>query len=219
MAKKRRRRREQPQPSSELENQLLGLKTVLDSTNTAAHPELLTLQARAHLLEGSLPQALALFEQALALNPSSAELQLNTGAARLANNDSAGSLQLLQPLYARLEELEEPALRSSVRNNLILAQLAAGETPQAAELLRRWLEVDADAVDGCSWLEQAEALREQGDAEGARILLNQLAEAGTAAHRKAALPLLAAILDDQGACREAALLYRELLRPTLTAPA
>jgi tetratricopeptide (TPR) repeat protein len=182
------------------------------------HPQLLALQAKLQLLAGELLKARAFFEQALELDASCARLRLNTGAARLAMGDVEAALDLLRPLSAEMDALEACGGAASYWNNLARAELAADNVGRATAPLRQWLTHVPPATDCLEpWLEEAQALRQSGRAETAMRLLQVLADAGTPDQRRVVLPELAELLEASGSFREAALLYRELLRPGLAA--
>ncbi len=180
------------------------------------HPQLLALQAKLNLLAGDLLKARTLFEQALELDASCPRLRLNTGAARLATGDAGAALELLRPLSHDLDALEAWGGVSSYLNNLTRAELVADNTGRAIAALRQWFTHTAQPMRTIEpWLEQAQSLRHSGRSEAARCLLETLADLGTPEQRCSVLPELADLLEASGSFREAALLYRELLRPGL----
>ena len=181
------------------------------------HPQLLALMAKLHLVAGNLGQARACFEQALSLDQGCVRLRLNTGAARLAVGEPSAALQLLRPLANELEALEALGACVSFWNNLTRAELAADQAHRAAEALGQWLAQAPHTLELESWLEQAQLLQQEGRCETAQALLRALADGGTAEQRRLVLPELAELLEAVGAFRDAALLYRELLRPGLAA--
>lgn len=182
-----------------------------------SHPQLLALEAKLQLLSGELEQALACFEQALSLDSSCVRLQLNTAAARLAAGDAGGALALLRPLAAELEALEALGACGSYWNNLTRAELAADQDERAVAALQQWLTHAPHTLVLGPWIEQAQALRQGGQPELALAILQALAEGGSVEQRCEVLPELAEQLEAAGAFREAALVYRELLRPELAA--
>jgi len=181
------------------------------------HPQLLALMAKLQLLAGQLDEAREGFEQALNLDQNCVRLRLNTGAVRLAVGDPSAALQLLRPLANELEALEAMGACGSFWNNLTRAELAADQDHRAAEALRLWLAQAPHTFELETWLEQAQLLQEEGQCEAAQVLLQALADGGTAEQRRLVLPVLAELLEAAGAFRDAALLYRELLRPGLAA--
>jgi hypothetical protein len=219
-----------PFPEVELLRQLRALEEELSTQNrhevAAAlcvleeqwgqpHPQLFALTAKLSLLEGELEQARSCFEQALSLEQGCVRLRLNTGAARLATGDVIAALEVLRPLTSELEALESLGGSSSFWNNLIRAELAADQPERAATALEQWLAYAPHTLDLEPWLEQAEALQKTGKGQSALSLLRAIAEHGTPEQRRAVLPELANVFEGAGDFREAALLYRELLRPSL----
>ena len=219
-------------PEAELLRQLAALEEELSEHNrqevTAAlellqeqwgqpHPRLLALQAKLRLLDGELAAARIGFEQALALDGSCLRLRLNTGAARLADGDAQAALELLRPLVTELEGLEALGAAGSFWNNLTRAELAADQRERSAAALQQWLQLAPHTLEIEAWLEQAQALDQSGRSEVALALLQVLADGSSREQRRMVLPVLAELLEAAGAFREAALLYRELLRPELAA--
>lgn len=190
---------------------------VLEEQWGQPHVQLLALRAKLHLLAGAVQEARACFEQALDLDQTCARLRFNTGAARLADGDAEAALELLRPLAEELEALEARGAVGSFWNNLVRAELAADQAEQAAVALQQWLVHAPHTLDLEEWTEQARALYQAGNSQTALLLLQSLAERGSAEQRLAVLPELAECLEAAGAFREAALLYRELLRPGLSA--
>jgi tetratricopeptide (TPR) repeat protein len=181
------------------------------------HPQLLALEAKLQLLEGELEEARSCFEQALALDGGCVRLRLNTGAARLADGDVPAALELLRPLTNEIEALAARGALSSFWNNLARAELAAGQSELAAAALQQWLHHAPHTLELECWLEQAQALHQAGRGDAALLLLKALADGGTPEQRRQVLPELAMHLEAASAFREAALVYRELLRPELAA--
>jgi tetratricopeptide (TPR) repeat protein len=181
------------------------------------HPQLLALEAKLHLLEGALGKARDCFEQALALGGQCVRLRLNTGAARLADGDVPAALELLRPLTNELPALEVRGALGSFWNNLTRAELAAEQSERAAAAVQQWLHHAPHTLELEAWLEQAQALHQAGRGDAALVLLQALADGGTPEQRRQVLPELATLLEAAGSFREAAMVYRELLRPGLAA--
>ena len=182
-----------------------------------SHPQLLSLSAKIQLVEGNLAAARACFEKALALDSSCVRLRLNTGAARLADGDALAALELLRPMVEDLEAIEAWAATGSFWNNLIRAELAADQSDNAAAALQQWLHHAPHTFELETWLEQAQDLQKTGRSDEALVILQVLAVGSSLEHRRLVLPELAELLEAAGDFREAALLYRELLRPELAA--
>lgn len=189
---------------------------VLEEQWGQPHPRLLALQAKRYLVAGALQDARSCFEQALELDPECVRLRLNTGAARLAAGDAEAALDLLRPLVEQRDALDAWGAAGSFWNNLVRAELAADQVEQAAAALQQWLSQTPHTLELEAWLEQARLLHQEGNRQAARALLQALADGGTAEQRRAVLPELAEQLEAAGAFRDAALLYRELLRPELS---
>jgi tetratricopeptide (TPR) repeat protein len=180
-----------------------------------AHPQVLALRAKLHLLEGELAEAHACFEQAHALDGTCPRLRMNTGAARLALGDAAAALELLRPLAGELEVLARYGAVTSLWNNLAQAEFQAGDPDGALACLRALLDLDPAVVDLELWLEQANIWIASGQTSAAKTFLQLLRPQLSTDQLTLLLPPLAERLEAEGAYREAALLYRELLRPSL----
>ncbi|MBV2350363.1 hypothetical protein KUL97_01430 [Synechococcus sp. HK05] len=201
----------QPHTSAEAEAALAELSERWAQPNDA----LLAAQAKAALLQGKIEIALEHFEQALELNPHSVQHRLNAASAHLASGRHQMCLALLEPLAAQEAVLRELGILSSFRNNWILAQLADGNVEAANEALAQWLRDEPASVNLATWIEQAKQLIADQHLRQAKQLLSTLAEGANAEQRRMVLPPLAELLDELGEHRDAALLYRELLRQEL----
>jgi tetratricopeptide (TPR) repeat protein len=175
--------------------------------------QLLGLLAKTHLLQAKLEAALACFHQALELAPADPNLLVNTGAARLACGDCSGALSLLRPLAAQRHTLEDPRLLKALLRNLALAELEAGRVAQAALLRAELAGLAPDELPLEDWLEDVRQWLETGCRQEAKSLLVAL----RAVHPRqpAVLELLAHTYEALGDFRDAALVYRDLLRPRL----
>jgi tetratricopeptide (TPR) repeat protein len=217
-------------PESELLRQLAALdeELTLDSFQEVAaaldllqeqwgepHGQLLGLQAKLQLLLGDLEAARQLLERALVLDSSCIRLRMNAGAARLASGDARGAVELLRPLIDEHQALETLQALGSFWNNLAQAELQLGEMDRLVEALQAWLAQDPLSVDATLWRDRAQQLYQAGDHNAASRILRTLAEQGGPEQRRAVLADLAELLEAGGRYRDAALLYRELLRPAL----
>jgi tetratricopeptide (TPR) repeat protein len=175
--------------------------------------QLLALLAKTHLLQANLKAALACFHQALELAPADPSLLVNTGAARLACGDCSGALALLRPLAAQRHTLEDPRLLKALLRNMALAELEAGRVAQAALLRAELAGLAPDELPLEDWLEDVRQWLETGCRQEAKSLLLAL----RAVHplQPAVLELLAYTHEALGDFRDAALVYRDLLRPRL----
>ena len=181
----------------------------------APHAQLLGLKAKIKLILGDFESAKDLFEQALSLDPSCVRLRFNTGSARFACGDSELALELLRPLLQEQKALAHIDALSSFWNNLIQAELTVGELQRAISGLCCWLDQCGSVVDPEPWREIAQQLLASDDHYSAQLILQTFAEHGSHDQRRAVLPDLAELLERTGEFRQAALLYRELLRPGL----
>jgi predicted Zn-dependent protease len=179
-------------------------------------PELLGLRAKTLILSNQLGHALAVFEQALALAPEQAALQINVGAARLATGDANGAWQLLSQLHQRgIDELEL-RLQEAVLRNLIKALELCAERRSPVNL---WLELLQRSPDSqplelwLEWAQQAQAAAVNHDPVELETFLRALWQQFPA--ERQAGQLLAELLEQQGEYQQAALIYRDLLRPQL----
>ena len=179
------------------------------------HGQLLGLQAKLQLLLGDLEAARQLLERALALDSSCIRLRMNAAAARLASGDARGAVELLRPLIHEQHALETLNALGSFWNNLAQAHLHLGEIDRLVEVLQSWLAQEPSSVDTTLWRERAQQLHQAGDHNAASQILSTLAEKGEPEQRRAVLADLADLLEASGRFRDAALLYRELLRPAL----
>lgn len=213
---------------AELEQHLLALEQDLSAANAATvHALLLELQAKSQedcvpllallaktqLLQGELEAAHALFQQALALAPHDPKLIVNTGASCLANGDRTMALQLLRPLAFRRHTLSDSRVLQSLLSNLALAELEAGQVAEASSLRSELAGLAPDRLPVQEWLDDARLWAEAGHRDEAKRLLTAL-RAVHPSHR-GVLELLAQLLEELGEFRDAALVYRDLLRPTL----
>jgi tetratricopeptide (TPR) repeat protein len=218
-------------PAMELERQLAALQDSLTPHNVVEaaaalgdleqrwgqpHAGLSGLRARLALLEGDLAQALSHYERALELEPSDVRLLLNTGAARLAMGDAAGAADLLRPLAAGADGLADADQRRALWKNLARVEYELGEPMAAVQALLQLLALAPEALELESWLEVSRGWIAAGEAEAALQLLEALCPLVDAPAML--LPLLAEALEALGRYREAALVYRDLLRPALQQP-
>lgn len=178
-------------------------------------PQLLSLKARVFLYQGNLLEAHASYEKAFEVNPDCLRLRLNTAAARLANDNPTGALVLLRPLLADLVAVDQIDAVATLFSNLALAELAAGETDRLGMALRQWHENSPSSFIFSDWLEQARLTMESGRIDLSYTICCVLVDIATPERRREVLPVLAEVLEHTGDFREAALLYRELLRPEL----
>ena len=195
---------------------IAGLKALAEGHGQQLPVAGLALLGKAQMLLGKTADGLQSFEAGLALAPEQADLQINTGAARLANGDVHGALTLLRGMWKKGLEALDPATQLALLRNLAAAEAKAGNVAAALQLRRRWLELDAQAVPLNRWLGWAQAgLNGTEKGAPARAAALELLQAlqQRAPEERSVLQALADALEDQGDYREAALLYRQLLRP------
>jgi tetratricopeptide (TPR) repeat protein len=184
------------------------------------HGQLLGLQAKLNVLLGEVAAARDLFEEALALESGCERLMVNTGAARLLCGDASGAAALLRAIAQSPEQVQRLQARgsaSSLWSNLAQAECELGENAAALEALAQRFSLGPIGDDWARWLDVAEQWLRLGDRPHARLLIDLLIREATPDQRRAVLPLLAELLELEGEFREAALIYRELLRPSLAA--
>ena len=174
-----------------------------------------SLRGKAHLLLGEQEDAWRAFAAARAADPKSPQHALNLAASLLTQKKHQEALDLLRPLHqlglaALPRELREPLLR-----NLATAEMQVGQSLAALQLRRQWLQLNPDAVTQKRWLQWARVGLEQERGHPCRLeglaLLQDL-------HRlkpeeRSVKEALADALESEGEYRQAALLYRDLLRP------
>ena len=168
------------------------------------------------MMLGQKIDALQSFEAALKTAPTQIELQINTGAARMANDDVPGAIALLRGVWQEGWESLEPSHQRALLRNLSAAEAKAGNDSASLQLRLKWFQIDAEAVPQerwLAWVQQGLQGTEKGAPlrEAALALLQALQQADSS--DRTLMQLLADALEDQGDYRDAATLYRQLLRP------
>lgn len=179
-----------------------------------ADAQLLSLLAKTHLLEGELEEALANFRHAVQLEPTNVRHCLNCGGAFLACGDFNAALKMLRPLLREVGAMSDPALFRALLQNLSTAELEGGHIQAGARLRADLAGLDPDAIPLHDWLEDARqwiAAGWRAEAKGLLVALRALFP-----RDPSLLRLLAETLEASGDYRDAALVYRDLLRPSLT---
>ena len=179
-------------------------------------PQLLALLAKTHVLEGDLALALPYFQAALELDPEDVRLAVNCGGALLACGDHAEALRLLRPLARQAGTIDDPAVLRVVLVNLSAAELEAGNVRDAARWRAELAGLSPDDVPVDDWVEDACSWVEAGLGEEAKGLL--IALRAIYPRHVPLLQLLAETFERCGEFRDAALVYRDLLRPALSGP-
>ena len=164
---------------------------------------------------GKPADSLKSFEAALVKDPQSLDLQINVGAAHLANQNGDAALEFLRGVWtAGLDQIDEKS-RSALFRNLSSAEGKAGRPLVSLQLHRSWLAQLPDSVPIERALKCATQGLKLGENDGliqkeALQLLREL----RAVHpsESQVIQALADGLESVGDYREAALLYRELLK-------
>lgn len=195
---------------------IAGLKALADAAGGQLPASGLALLGKAQMLLGQPADGLQSFKAALAAAPNDVELQINTGAARLANGDAQGALVLLRRVWQQGLDALQPSSQQALLRNLSAAEAKAGYLAGALQLRLKWFQRDPQAVPMQRWLTWAQQGLEGTDKassvrQAAMALLTALQQA--APEERSLVQALADALEDQGDYREAALLYRQLLRP------
>lgn len=195
---------------------MAGLKALAEGHGSSLPASGLALLGKAQMLLGQVADGGQSFEAALAAAPREVELQINTGAARLANGDVEGALTLLRGVWQQGIDSLEAANQQALLRNLSAAEAKAGYLAGALQLRLKWFQRDRQAVPMQRWLGWAQqglagTEKESSVRQAALALLKAVQQA--APNDQALAQQLADALEDQGDYREAALLYRQLLRP------
>ena len=195
---------------------MAGLKALADAAGGHLPPSGLALLGKAQMLLGKPADGLQSFEAALAAAPADPELQINTGAARLATGDAQGALALLRGVWQQGFDALQPSSQQALLRNLSAAEAKAGYRAGALQLRLKWFQRNPEAVPLQRWLSWAKQGLEGTEKaspvrQAALALLTALQQA--APQDRNLVQALADALEDQGDYREAALLYRQLLRP------
>ena len=194
---------------------MAGLKALADQTKGQLPASGLALLGKTQMVLGKPADSLKSFEAALVKDPQSLDLQINVGAAHLANQNVDAALEFLRGVWtAGLDQIDEKS-RSALFRNLSSAEGKAGRPLVALQLHRSWLEQLPDSVPIERALKCANQGLKLGENDGliqkeALQLLREL----KAVHpsESQVIQALADGLESVGDYREAALLYRELLK-------
>jgi len=195
---------------------IAGLKALADGSGGHLPASGLALLGKAQMLLGQPADGLQSFEAALTAAPADQELQINTGAARLATGDVQGALALLRGVWQQGLDALQPGSQQALLRNLSAAEAKAGYMAGALQLRLKWFQRDPQAVPFQRWMTWAQQGLEGTDKDSparqaAMALLTALQQA--VPEERSLLQVLADALEDQGDYRQAALLYRQLLRP------
>ena len=195
---------------------MAGLKAIAERSKQPMPASGLALLAKAQMLLGKTGDGLKSFEAALAADPDSTDLKINTGAARLAEGDLDGALLLLRGVYKAGVETLAPKILAALFRNLSAAEARADQLAEALRLRLQWFQAAPQSVSLDRWLKWAKeglaAPNQDDDLRGHGLdLLKALQEQHP--QERELMQCLADALEDQGDYREASLLYRQLLRP------
>lgn len=194
---------------------MAGLKALADQTKGQLPASGLGLLGKTQMVLGKPADSLKSFEAALAKEPQSLDLQINVGAAHLANKNVEAALEVLRGVWTSgLDQLDEKS-RSALFRNLSTAEGKAGRPLVALQLHRTWLAQLPDSVPVERALKCASQALKLGDRDDvmqkeALQLLRDLKSVHPTESQ--VTQALADGLESAGDYREAALLYRELLR-------
>lgn len=173
-----------------------------------------SLRGKAFILIGDLVEALNCFELAYQANPAESKHVINFAGSLLSQSRSREALSLLRPLYASgVDALNAPEQHALFRN-LSAAESQEGHLLAALQLRHEWLLSQPDAFGSEYWLELCrEALCHADDHELYSAAVRFLRDL----HRlkpesRPVAEALAQALESLGEYRQAALLYRHLLR-------
>ena len=195
---------------------IAGLKALADGVQLPASG--LALLGKAQMLLGKTADGLKSFEAASTAAPGDRELQINIGAARLANGDDQGALVLLRGVWQQGIGGLQFSSQQALLRNLATAEAKAGSLEAALQLRLKWFNLRPDAVSLQRWLTWAQEGLDGTDKDSpermaALALLKSLQQ--SLPQDRNLQQRLADALEDQGDYRDAALLYRQLLRPQL----
>ena len=195
---------------------LAGLEALQQMAGVTSLPAVgHSLRGKAFLLLGQREAALDAFQLAHQLEPDEPSHSLNLAAACLTQGATAKALHVLRPLYQGGLDQLAPDLRDALLRNLATAESLAGRELEALQLRRHWLQLNPAALPMERWLQWART--GVGSVEDGRVRQEALAMVQDL-HRqwpkeRAVTELLAETLEQEGDYRQAALLYRDLLRP------
>lgn len=139
---------------------------------------------------------------------------MNTAAAFMACGDCQSALRLLRPLARQRQHITDSSIVRSLLSNLAIAELETGSVDAAASLRVELAGLDPDGLPLRDWLDDARRWSETGHRQAAKQLL--MALRALYPSDRGVLELLGRLLEELGDFREAALIYRDLLRPSLT---
>ena len=194
---------------------MAGLKALADQTKGQLPASGLALLGKTQMVLGKPADSLKSFEAALVKDPQSLDLQINVGAAHLANQNVDAALEFLRGVWtAGLDQIDEKS-RSALFRNLSTAEAKAGHQLEALQLRRRWWGWNPQAVSPTRWLEWAQrGLNDQPVDSGLfQESIEFMKELNNAyPDERNIKSALAETLEASGDYRGAALLFRDLLK-------
>lgn len=173
-----------------------------------------SLRGKAFLLLGEVEEALICFDAAHQADPAVPKHAINFAGSLVSQSRSQEALPILRSLYASGIDALDPAERQALLRNLATAENQQGHRLEALQLRHQWLLSQADALPPEGWFEFcAEALGQSAGQELTSAAVDFLKDL----HKiwpqfRAATEVLAQVLERLGDYRQAALLYRDLLR-------
>lgn len=194
---------------------MAGLHALAASHQQSLPSSGVALLGKTQMLLGQPLDGLKSFEAALAIDPENRSFQINVGAARLAVGDLEGSLNQLRAVWNGGTDALEPELLSALFRNLSTAEARAGHQLVALQLRRRWLGRNPEAVSPARWLQWAQQGldAQQVDPSLFQESLEFMKELSHAyPDERNIKSALAETLEASGDYREAALLFRDLLK-------
>lgn len=196
------------------EQVLAGLRELVEKPESLP-PSGRSLEGKALMLRGRVGEAITSFEAAHAAGGQAPEHGINLAAALLAAGQAAQAVTLLQPLHQQGLAVLDPHQQGALLRNFATAASQLKQPLLALQLRRQWLQLEPEAVTGERWLAWCRVGLEQPPGDRCRqealALLQDLRRLHPA--NRAIAEALAETLEAEGDYRQAALLYRELLRP------
>ena len=195
---------------------IAGLRSLAETNAGQLPVSGLSLLGKAQMLLGKVSDGLKSFEAALAKAPDDREVQINTGAARLAGGDVQNAIGLLRSVWSEgLESLQVSSQQALLRN-LSAAESKAGSLANALQLRLKWFHLYPETQPLERWLRWAKQglVNNEKSSPERQVAMNLLQELHKAHPKdRDLLQQLADALEYQGEYREAAVIYRKLLRP------
>jgi len=198
---------------------MVGLRALSESNGGQLPASGLSLLGKAQMLLGHADDGLRSFETASAVDPGDREIQINVGAARLAQGDVEGALAQLRGVWSEGFDTLQSSSQQPLLRNLSAAEAKSGFLAGALQLRLKWFQLNPKANSVERWLGWAKQGLDSSEKDSpvrlaGLALLKALQKAQP--EDRNLLQHLADALEDQGDYREASLLYRQLLRPQQT---